>query len=141
MMFVVPFLVPIALLFAKRVSGYEKSQEMVHIQRYSLPKIFKFLETPDELLPCGIYEETMISIYTKWGWFITAWVWIGFRNQAQGIMWGQGKEVPNSLGMLTEEEKLEYSIYRNTYKFGFLKFISGYKVVRDWQSTRTNRGY
>lgn len=92
--FVVPFIVPIALLFAKKsdklTSHYGQDPD---VQRYKLPKLFTWLETPDEDLAGGLYEPTVKKIYNKFGWYICSWYWIGIRNQCQGLLWTQGFEV------------------------------------------------
>ncbi len=134
--------VPFALLFARKIDDsvvHDEPQEAV--QRYKLHTFLRWMETPDELLPGGLYEPQVFSVYKKWGWFITAWVWIGTRNTGQGIMWNQGKEVSARMSELSDHEKDAAGIYQKERIFLGLKFISGWKVVHDVYKTKTNGGF
>ena len=138
----IPLLPIVLLLFAKKVYGKQGSYDTDNdVQRYQLPKLFRFAETPDEYLPGGLYEPTVRSIYDKVGWYLTSYYWLTYRNCGHGITWGMGKEVPNYLANLSEEQQKQLGIYRKVTKVLGLYWISGWKVVRDWQSVSTNKGF
>jgi hypothetical protein len=142
--FVVPFIAPIALLFAKksdRVTSHYGQDPT--IQRYRLPKLFKWLMTCDEDLAGGMYEPTVKKIYDRFGWYICSWYWIGLRNQCQGLLWTQGFEV----------DAIDYTIkkiydYRgdqwgdatkiNLYWF---TLVFEYEICHDHYRSHTKTGY
>jgi|GEM_PF-1248929 len=131
MHFLAPFLVPIALLFARQtVSG-----------RYALPWMFSWLETPDEFLPGDRNISIVNDIYEKWGWFICSWYWLGFRNVAFGISWQFGKPATNYLAVLTEEEQKAQGVFEHRYKIGFIELLVGYAIYKDWYSARAAFGF
>jgi hypothetical protein len=67
-----PFVVPIALLLTKEGD-------------INMPKEFSWFDTPDEPMLFDMTMPTIQKFYEKWGWFLTAWVWFGFRNRAHGF--------------------------------------------------------
>jgi hypothetical protein len=128
--FVIPIIVPFALLFAKksnRVTTHYGQDPA--IQRYTLPKPFKWLLTPDEDLAGGMYEPTVKKIYDKFGWYICSWYWIGFRNQGQGLLWTQGFEVT----------EMDYFIKKHMGDKPLSKFptrrinLYWFKIVFEWE--------
>lgn len=142
--FVVPFIAPIALLFAKksdRVTTHYGQDPA--IQRYRLPKLFKWLETCDEDLAGGMYEPTVKKIYDKFGWYICSWYWIGLRNQCQGLLWTQGFEVTELdyalkkvWGEMPEEKFPTRQI--NLYWF---KIVFEWEIAHDHYLDYTTTGY
>ena len=125
--FFAPFVVPIALLFAKKTK--EKNRVYPELNdRYPstmriLPLWLKFIETPDDvLIPGGLYEETVYSIYKKYGWFISQWYWWGFRNVGHGFHYKYGFPV----------SELEGQKYKKSKVFGIFEVRYGHKVLRDW---------
>jgi len=137
---IAPFLVPIVLIFAKKTDVKTTHYNQPDIQRYKLPKIFFFLETPDELLPGGLYEPKIKKIYEKYGWFMASWSWLGTRNVGHGVMWNEGHEIPKPIWQMSDEEKKNFSVFTKEIPLGFIKIIYGYKGVNDWYSLKTNQG-
>lgn len=76
-----PFVVPVALLFTERDAK-------------DLPKAFAWYDTPDEKDLFGWYETTVKETYEKYGWFVAAWVWFGWRNRGHGFASLFSKEAP-----------------------------------------------
>ncbi len=126
---VVPVLL---LLFArktdKKTTHYAQDPS---IQRYELPKWLKWMETPDELLPGGMYEPTVEKIYKKLGWFLCSWYWIGFRNIGHGITWSCGKEVPRPMTFMSHDELEQYGLFERSKVVLGLRFVWGWKAVAD----------
>lgn len=146
--FVVPFIVPIALLFARKASRVTThyAQDPI-MQRYRLPKIFRFLETPDEDLAGGMYEPTVDKIYKKCGWFICSWYWLGFRNQAQGLLWMAGKQTTHLAYKISKDKKAwnMLTVY-DDYKplcinFYWFKIVFEYEICHDHYLSHTTTGY
>lgn len=134
-------IVPFALLFAKKTDAKadHHGQDPL-IKRYVLPKFFKWLETPDEMLPGGLYEPTMLNIYNRYGWWVSSWIWLGFRNVCHGLWWPLGKEVPKKLREMSPEEQVDAGIHSTATQFLGLKILTGWKTVNDRYSTKTKGG-
>jgi hypothetical protein len=126
------WLAPFALLFAK-----ETDRKTTHygqdpsIQRYVLPKAFWWMETPDELLPGGMYEPTVKTIYDECGWFICSWYWIGIRNVLHGLRWSFGREASKDIDLMSEDQKRNEDFYEVTKKVLFIYVIYGWKTYHD----------
>jgi hypothetical protein len=65
-----PFLVPIALLFTPRDA-----------KRLA----WSWYDTPDEPDLYDLDIPTVRALHERWGRFITAWYWFGWRNRAHGF--------------------------------------------------------
>lgn len=140
--FIVPFILPFILPFAKDVDDKVNPKDQLIVPRKQLPKIFKWLETPDEKLPGGLYESTVADIYDKWGWFIASWYWLGWRNVAFGLAWSAlGKPATNYMVHLSAEEQKAQGIYEKKTYFLGLVLITGYAVYRDWYNVYTPKEY
>lgn len=142
--FVTPFIVPIALLFAKKTDRVTKHYgQDPDMQRYTLPKVFSFLMTFDEDLAGGMYEPTVEKIYNRFGWYICSWYWIGIRNQCQGLLWTQGFEVTEleytlkkALGYAPQDKFPTRQI--NLYWF---TLVFEYEICHDHYRSHTTTGY
>ncbi|WP_339898223.1 hypothetical protein [uncultured Gilvimarinus sp.] len=123
-------IVPASLLFAKRIEGD------TDVKRYALPRALKWMETPDEHLPGGMYEPTVAWLYGHLGWFVTSWYWLSWRNVGHGITWDSGWPVPMYQMHMTPEQLDEYGtrIYQRRV-FG-LWFMWGAKTVNDKLDTK-----
>ena len=66
------FLSPIACAFADKYTG-------------RLPKVFAWMETPDNRLPGDLNEPTVKAIYDRCGFYLTSVYWLGWRNKAYGL--------------------------------------------------------
>lgn len=142
LVFLAPLLlVPIALCFAKRTDDRTTHYgQDPGIQRYRLPRAFRFLETPDELLPGGMYEPTVLQIYNRLGWWLCSWYWLGLRNVGHGMWWRFGKSVPLHLKHMTLEQQKEYGVFSRERTFWKFRCVYGWKTVNDWYSLQTQRG-
>lgn len=65
-----PIVVPFALLFTKRDA---------------VSLAWPLWGTPDEPAFMGMYEPAVKQKYDRYGWFIAAYYWFGFRNRAHGF--------------------------------------------------------
>lgn len=137
-------LTPFALLFMRRtdeIAINDAPYQGLPLQRYELPWIFSWMETPDMLLPGGNYEPTIHSHYhwlrSKFGErvaaYFTSWEWL-VRNAGQGIPWPFGREV----GGLDDAELTTVMI---TILGKTVYIVWGSEVNRDWRSTKTNKGW
>ena len=79
----------------------------------------------------------MLKIYNIFGSYITAWVWLGFRNVMFGLLWAQGREIPKAMWFMSEDELKAEELYKNEYKFLIFKWISGYSCFKDYYSVST----
>lgn len=136
-----PFFVPLFLLTARRVhhkaderGGYNGRDRV--IPRYKLHPWLEWAETPDKHLPGGLYEEDVAKIYDRFGWFITAWYWIGKRNVGQGITWKLGKPVDMWFHQMSEADRRRNGVWRREEVFGPFKILTGWKVVPDIYTPR-----
>lgn len=111
------------------------------VQRYRLPAWARWAESPDEHLPGGLYEPTVAALYAKVGWYLTSVYWVGLRNVGNGIVWGEGREVPMRLKDMTADERARSGLWVKERKFWKVRLIWGWEVTRDWHSTKTDRGY
>lgn len=153
--FIVLFLAPIACLFMqktdRRTSHYGQDPSM---QRYRLPKILSFMETPDEDLAGGMYEPTVKNIYDKFGAYLCSVYWIGFRNQSQGLLWRYGKEVDEdfyrdhkkwnngeSVSHIYYEWKNDNGLNEITWNLGLFKVVFGWEICHDHYLSHTKTGY
>jgi len=136
-----PFLVPFALIFMVPVEDKINPYKQRVVKRYRLPKWASWLDTPDQTLPGGLYEGAMLSIYRRYGNFITAWVWLGFRNTGFGYAWKTGKPASNYFALLTDKEKIDQGLWQKERKIGFLKLLTGWSIYRDWYSVKTKNGF
>lgn len=140
--FIVPFILLLILPFSKSVEDKVNPKEQLVVPRRKLPDMFKWLETPDEKLPGGMYESTVADIYDKWGWFIASWYWLGWRNVAFGLAWEfLGKPASNYMVNLSQWEKKEEGIYERRTHFLGLVLITGYAVYRDRYNIFTPKTY
>lgn len=100
--------------------------------RGSLPRWLRWLETPDERLPGGLYEPTVRAMYDKWGQWVTSWYWLGIRNTVMGlaVAWGKpaGDYIPESLGYWQRDTD---DLWRYAAQIApGIKFVTGYQVYR-----------
>ena len=140
--FIVPIILPFILCFSTGVTDNVNPKNQLVVPRRKLPDMFKWLETPDEKLPGGMYESTVADIYDKWGWFIASWYWLGFRNVAHHIAWKfLGKPATNYMVHLSAEEQQGQGIYEKKTYFLGLVLITGYAVYQDWYNVFTPKEY
>lgn len=78
--------------------------------------------TPDDMtIPQGLYEPTVKKIYDKYGWFISTWYWLGFRNVGHGIGFKYAvgsdtkKEIIIKTGLIFEYYLKPYHDYENHF--------------------------
>jgi hypothetical protein len=135
--FIAPFVVPFALIFAKKTDERNKvwapfRDDKFPKQMRRLPSWLKWIETPDDqLIPSGLYEDTVLKTYEKYGWFISQWVWWGFRNVGHGFHY-------KYIIPITEEEgdKLKKSKALGPFEIRY-----GYKVLSDWYKVTNSDHY
>lgn len=105
--------------------------------RGDLPSIFKWLETPDERLPGGLYEATVKDVFDKYGKYICSFYWLGLRNQMMGLAAALGQKTSDYI----PEEPLGYwerdNIWRYSIAFGPIKFVTGFQVYKVLDGTFT----
>ena len=128
---VAPFLVPIALLFASKTkernktwAPYRDAEFPVNMRR--LPYVFKWMETPDDqLIPSGLYEDTVLSIYKRFGWFVSQWYWLGLRNVGHGIFYPFGFDI-------SDWDTAKIEALKKTKTVGPFEIRFGHKILNDW---------
>lgn len=111
--------------------------------RGDLPSWAKFLSTPDERLPGGMYEATVASVYAKYGRWVTSLYWLGVRNCLMGLAVSLGQRTTDYIpeepfGFWSRTDTLgtiwRYSKHLFTIKLGNkttrIVFVCGYQVYR-----------
>ena len=127
-----PLFVLLALPFAKWDDAETPgSYGLWPTVRGDLPGWARWLETPDERLPGGLYEPTLRDMLATHGKFITSLYWLGLRNRAHGFAALFAKpatvvqfNLPQSLGFTDLGDGLWLYVKR----FGPLVFMCGYRV-------------
>ncbi len=137
--FVMWAIVPFALLFARKATKEEVEGKLPYnhspeIQRYVLPDWLEWVNTPDDFLPACTYEPTMLKMYHRFGWFITSWWNLSFRNTMMYLTWGMAKPVTGYWYTLSDEEKQEKGLFDNHYHFLGLTLKVGYVSYRNWKN-------
>ena len=125
-----PLLMLLALPFIRWDLVPSTGQWGTHpVIRGSLPRWLSWLETPDERLPGGLYEDTHRALYERWGKWVASYVWLGWRNRLHGLGYALGKPAtfydPEQLGLWEREED---GIWKYTAQLGPLRFVAGWGV-------------
>lgn len=116
------------------------------VQRYRLPRWLKWAETPDEHLPGGLYEPTVMKIYQRFGWVTCSIYWLLLRNVGQGILWPYGvlvgqvyrntqADVNNPLIRKAIKQQTLIDYHLTPHYWGPFKFY--YELVKDWYGDRS----
>jgi hypothetical protein len=71
--------------FQQRNEHGEPVGEPIPVIRGDLPEKFRDYATPDERLPGGLYEPTVLATYIDHGSYVCAFSWLGLRNRAHGF--------------------------------------------------------
>jgi len=135
-----PFVIALVLRFKTPVDDTNPHNDQAHVQRYELPWWCSFMETKDELLPGDLSIPVVKAIYDAHGVNWTSWYWLGLRNTGS-ITWYLGKEAPNYLAVMTQEQMTEFGIFEKVIPLGPFKLIYGWNVYRDWYSRFTKDGF
>ena len=132
-----PFLVPFALPFIEwdsepSQSGYPPESDPTYKTiRGDLPWFLSWFQTPDERLPCGVYEDGMRATLERWGKYVAAYEWMGLRNQLMGLACWLGHD---ALGYAPEDKDGFWTDGQGTWTFSFcigpVRFLTGHKVYR-----------
>lgn len=81
-----PFVVLMALPFAKWDDHPTADSNGAYSTiRGDLPAWAWWFTTPNERLPGGTYEPTVLDVLNKHGRFWCSWYWLGVRNRMQGL--------------------------------------------------------
>jgi hypothetical protein len=97
-MLIAALFAPFVVLFALPFIRWDREETVDGMGRFlivrgDLPNWLSYLGTPDERLPGGLYEPTVLSIYNKTGKWFTAWYWLGLRNRIHGLAASFGRIV------------------------------------------------
>lgn len=129
---ILPFIgIFLIAIFAKKTDKKATHHGQVDVQRYELPKWLFFMETPDEMLPGGLYEPTVLKIYEKYGWLITSYYWLCIRNVGHGFRWMFGVEVPSK----STPVELE------TIDLKYIFLLKGWQIYSDRYNKKTKSGF
>lgn len=143
-----PFVVPIFLLFAKKIDHMSSHFEQPIVQRYKLPKILSWAETPDEYLGGGgLYEPSQKWIFDHFGRFIADWWWIGVRNVGGGLLWSTAIPIGNPFPVgadLDDENIVEYYQAKALIDRGLTAkdwgiFTLHWELTKDFHGTKLGR--
>lgn len=100
--------------------------------RGTLPDRWRWLETPDETLPGGLYEPTVRKILERYGKTICAWYWIGVRNRAHGYAMRYRVPMTNHFNSVTDYVDVDGllerdGVWRYYKRLGPFCFVAGYR--------------
>ena len=106
-----------------------RDESGISIIRGDLPQWLRWLQTPDERLPGGMYEPTVLAVYRRWGKGVCSWYWMGLRNTMMGLAVACGRPcasyIPETLGYWSDG-----NVWRWAHRVGPLKFVTGYQVYK-----------
>ena len=99
--------------------------------RGDLPGWLRWLQTPDERLPGGLYEPTVRDLLDRRGRVVCSWYWLGLRNRAHGLQASFGK--PATLEQFATRigegfTDLGNGLWAYRKKLGPIVFQTGYRV-------------
>jgi len=125
-----PLFVLLALPFIRWDGGFSLDRSNNHpAVRGDMPKWLRWLETPDERLPGGLYEPTVKSVYRRFGSLICVWYWLGIRNRLHGLAASFGEPAERPWGPEFGMQR-QGSLWwiRKPLLNGRLAFKAGYRV-------------
>lgn len=108
--------------------------------RGDVPKPLRWLQTNDERLPGGLYEETVAKLLERTGRVVCSMYWLGWRNRAHGMrkVFGKylhGEEGKAALTTLFDEVdgkvkgvRPDGSWFYRKRLFGAFVFVCGHRV-------------
>lgn len=106
----------------------------MYVDRALLPRWLWWWQTPDELLPGGMYEATVRGWYASWGWHYCAARWL-LRNRLYGLAWTFGRPADGYLDPVPGGIAQRGDLWRWWRRFGPIVLQAGWKVHRaDWQA-------
>lgn len=130
-------LIPFVVLFRER-KPLKTTQVTVHaaevsddlfVDRTKLPDWLWWFQTPDEPLPGGLYEPTVLTWYQILGYYWCSVLWL-IRNRMYGLSWYFGKPADGYLDSVPGEIVRRGDLWRGWWKFGPIVFQAGWKVHR-----------
>ena len=128
-------LVPLAPLFRRYVRtdrievwGEGGRGEMI-VERYRLPRWLAWYETPDELLPGGMYEPTVRGWYQSAGPYACSVLWL-LRNRLYGLAWRFGRPAGGYLDPIPGAVATRGDLWRWWRSVGPIVLQAGWKVHR-----------
>jgi hypothetical protein len=95
-----------------------------------------WIDTPDDFLPACTYEPTILKMYHHFGWFITSWWNLSFRNVGMAFTWRLAIPVSNYWYAISDQEKQERGLFDNHYRISKLVLKIGYISYRNWKNYR-----
>ena len=101
--------------------------------RGDFPAWLSWLQTPDERLPGGLYEPTVLGVYTRRGRFACSYYWAGVRNQGMGFAAWLGKKADDYVPPQTQDglwTRDSDNVWTYTKHLGKLMFVMGWQVYR-----------
>lgn len=125
-----PVLMLLALPFVRWDDHASPGQWGTHIViRGSLPRWLAWLETPDERLPGGLYEEGHLELYERYGKWVASYVWLGWRNRLHGLAYACGHETS---GYKPDSETTGLwergDVWQYVKQLGPLRFVAGWQI-------------
>lgn len=106
----------------------------MYVDRALLPRALWWWQTPDELLPGGMYEPTVRQWHASWGWHYCAARWL-LRNRLYGLAWAFGKPADAYLDPVQGGIARRGDLWRWWKQVGPVVLQAGWKVHRkDWQA-------
>lgn len=119
-----PFIVPIALLFTPR-----EARNLA----------WAWYDTPDEPNLYDLFEPGVHAVYARFGHWVAAWYWFGWRNRAHGFAalfarpWTRDHVDPGGEGWWEGD-----GMFMLRRQWGFVQFVFGWQAYR---SVQFNTGF
>ncbi len=130
-------LVPFVVLFRERkvlrtskitVEAAEVTDEL-HVDRTKLPDWLWWFQTPDEPLPGGLYEPTVLRWYQTLGYYWCSVLWL-IRNRMYGMSWYFGRPADGYLDPVDGKIVRRGDLWRWYKQVGPIVLQAGWKVHR-----------
>jgi len=144
---VLALLVPLVVLFRQRTAirttkitiyAADDVDELI-VDRQRLPDWLWWWQTPDELLPGGLYERTVRNWYIVWGEYYCCVRWL-LRNRLYGLAWRFGRPADGYLDPVPGQIVRRGALWRGWWRLGPLVAQAGWKVHRRDFDAHAERG-
>lgn len=96
----------------------------------------RWLSTPDERLPGGLYEKTVRRVYDRFGAVFCSWYWLALRNRGFGFARALSRSSVDYLPDLPDGYfENSDGVWRWSKSLGLFRFVIGWQVYKALDKT------
>jgi hypothetical protein len=132
LLIILSIIAPILVIFTIPFIKWDKEISTQPQRTLPPPKWLSWFQTPDNRLPGDLAIPEVMSVFQKYGKWVTSWYWMGLRNQVMGLAVWMGEQTsdyaPENVEGLWERTDIYGTVWKYTKTIGKIKFITGYKV-------------